>query len=143
MNNKTSLNYRLPTEAGWEYEARSGENKETWAGTNNKSEFRRYAWYSSDNSRGQTHPVGQKKPNGLDLYDMMGNVWEWCLDWYGEDYYKKSLRNNLKGESSGSCRVYLGGSWFDKSRYLQTSNRYGNTPGHRSSNLGFRLAMTP
>lgn len=78
LNNKTGRNYRLPTDAEWEYAARSGEKKETWAGTSDKSELRRYAWYSSNNSRGQTHPVGQKEPNGLGLYDMTGNVWEWC-----------------------------------------------------------------
>jgi formylglycine-generating enzyme len=143
LNNKTGKNYRLPTEAEWEYAARSGKKNETWAGTNNKSELIRYAWYSNDNPRNHTHPVGQKKPNSLDLYDMTGNVWEWCLDWYDEGYYKKSLRDNPKGASNGSRRVYRGGSWFDEPRYLRASNRYGNTPGHRSSNLGFRLAMTP
>jgi formylglycine-generating enzyme required for sulfatase activity len=143
LNNRTGRNYRLPTEAEWEYAARSGEKKETWAGTSDKSELRRYAWYSSNNSRGQTHPVGQKEPNGLGLYDMTGNVWEWCPDWYDESYYKNSPRNNPKGASSGSRHVYRGGSWFDEPRYARASNRYGNTPGHKSSNLGFRLAMTP
>lgn len=143
LNNKTGWNYRLPTEAEREYSARSGDKKETWAGTSDKSELRIYAWYSIDGTRGHTHTVGQKKPNGLGLCDMTGNVWEWCPDWYDESYYKNSPRNNPKSASSGSRHVYRGGSWFDKPRYSRASNRYGNTPGHRSSNLGFRLAKTP
>lgn len=91
LNKALGMNFRLPTEAEWEYAERSGGKKEKWAGTSNESELGAYAWYN-DNSG--THPVGQKQPNGLGLYDMSGNVWEWIQDWYGDDYYNHSPRDN-------------------------------------------------
>lgn len=105
---KTGKKYRLPTEAEWEYAARSRGKNEKWAGTSNESEIGDYAWYLS-NSGSKTHPVGQKKPNGLGLYDMSGNVWEWCSDWYGKNYYGNSPKDNPTGPSGGQFRVLRGG----------------------------------
>ena len=144
INQKTGKKYRLPTEAEWEYAARSGGKQEKWAGTSNKSGLAGYAWYN-ENSGGQTHPVGQKTPNGLGIYDMSGNVWEWCSDWFGERYYAKSPRNNPKGPGSGSHRVFRGGSWNRNltPMYLRASHRGDHTPARWSHDLGFRLARTP
>ncbi|MBM4055616.1 MAG: hypothetical protein FJ264_13340 [Planctomycetes bacterium] len=142
LNKQTGKQYRLPTEVEWEYAARSGGKNEKWAGTNQEYQLGSYAWYV-ENSGSTTHPVGQKQSNGLGLYDMSGNVWEWCSDWYGGDYYKNSPTNNPQGPSSGSDRVYRGGSWFDYPRYVRASNRCFYTPESRNHYLGFRLARTP
>ena len=99
LNAKTGMNYRLPTEAEWEYAARSGGKGEKYAGG---SDLDSVAWYDS-NSKSQIHPVGQKQPNGLGIYDMSGNVWEWCQDWYGDRYYASSPKDNPQGASSGQC----------------------------------------
>jgi len=107
LNNKTGKNYRLPTEAEWEYAAKSGGKSEKYAGGNDIDSV---AWYTS-NSGGKTHPVGQKTANGLGIYDMSGNVWEWVNDWYGDKYYGESPKNNPKGSNSGSDRVLRGGCW--------------------------------
>ena len=115
LNSKSGQGYRLPTEAEWEYAARSGGRKEKYSGGGSIDEV---AWYAS-NSGKRTHPVGTKAPNGLGIYDMTGNVWEWCGDWFGEDYYSKSPRKNPTGPSFHSipwahpCRVLRGGSWKD------------------------------
>ncbi len=111
----TGKNYRLPTEAQWEYAARGGQSSFDkggqggfkYAGSNNLNEV---AWYDV-NSSNKTHPVGQKRTNELGLYDMSGNVWEWCQDWYDADYYKKSPANNPTGPTSGIYCVLRGGSW--------------------------------
>jgi len=130
--------FRLPTEAEWEYAARSGGRSEKYSGGNNIDSV---AWYSS-NSNSKTHPVGQKKANGLGLYDMTGNVWEWCSDWYDSSYYRNSPKNNPKGPNSGDNRVKRGGSWNNKPQNLRASNRNNNTPSNRNNNLGFRLLST-
>jgi formylglycine-generating enzyme required for sulfatase activity len=135
LNSKSGKGYRLPTEAEWEYAARSGGRNETYAGGSNADTV---AWYRS-NSGSQTHPVGQKQPNGLGLYDMSGNVWEWCFDWYGN--YPSSTQRNPQGPSSGSYRVIRGGSWINFARYARAANRGRYTPGDRSNYLGFRLVL--
>lgn len=109
LNSRTGKRYRMPTEAEWEYAARSGGKREKYAGGNDVDAV---AWYGS-NSGSRTHPVGQKQPNGLGLYDMSGNVWEWCQDWYGGSYYNQSSRDNPGGPSSGSSRVIRGGGWVN------------------------------
>ncbi len=140
LREKTGINYRLPTEAEWEYAARSGGKHHKWAGTGDESELGEYAWYKG-NSGERTHPVGQKKPNGLCLYDMSGNVWEWVQDWYDKEYYTHSPRDNPRGPSMGSHRVYLGGSWNFEPRFLRSSFRGYDTPSIRSYDVGFRLVV--
>jgi len=131
--------YRLPTEAQWEYAARSGGRQEEYAGTSSESNLGDYAWYGA-NSGSKTHSVGQKKPNGLGLYDMSGNVWEWVQDWYGN--YPSGSVTDHEGPSSGSFRVYRGGSWSNDARNCRSAARHSNDPGSRSVSLGFRLLRT-
>ncbi|MBM4053321.1 MAG: formylglycine-generating enzyme family protein [Planctomycetes bacterium] len=142
LNRKTKQNYRLPTEAEWEYAAKSGGRDEEWAGTNTEEKISDYLWYSH-NSGDQTHPVGQKIPNGLGIYDMSGNVWEWCSDVYGYDYYAKSPRNNPQGPNSGNSRILRGSSWCDSPRILHIAKRRYYPPSFKYNYLGFRLAKTP
>jgi len=123
--------YRLPTEAEWEYAARAGTTGDSPA------ELDAVAWYHG-NSRAQTHPVGQKQPNAWGLYDMLGNVWEWCRDWYSPDYYRNSPTVDPPGPPSGSQRVLRGGSSYYNASYLRAATRFRGEPGDRSINLGFR-----
>jgi len=131
--------YRLPTEAEWEYACR-------WRTTTNypvgdgPSKLGDHAWYR-DNSGGVTHPVGQKAPNGFGLYDMHGNVYEWCWDSYDGAYYKRSPVNDPPGASGASGRVVHGGSWGSEPRECRSADRNGNAPSVRCGNLGFRLAL--
>ncbi len=142
ISEKTGFNYRLPTEAEWEYAARSGGKQEKWSGTGYESKIGEYAWYA-DNSGNKTHPVGQKKPNVSGLYDMSGNVWEWVRDWYKGDYYQKNQENNPEGPLEGSGRVVRGGCCDNPPKALRTANRVGYTPVGRGFDIGFRLARKP
>ncbi len=137
LNTLTDLPYRLPTEAEWEYAARSGGKKEIYSGGN---EIEAVAWYDS-NSNSTLHPVGQKAANGLGLYDMSGNVWEWGQDWYGRDYYGNSPAQDPMGPDTGSNRVIRGGSWIDHAGGGRAADRDWGGPGLRSVGLGFRLAL--
>ena len=134
--------YRLPTEAEWEYAARAGDktvDSLTYSGTSSKSELGNYAWYSS-NSNSKTHEVGTMQANGYGLFDMSGNVWEWCWDWYAGDYYKQTEGvSDPKGASSGDFRVYRGGSWNSSAGYSSVSYRNSYYPYYRSNDLGFRV----
>lgn len=134
LNAKTGKNYRLPTEAEWEYAARGGQ-KFSYAGSNNIGEV---AWYKE----GKTHPVGQMFANGYGLYDMTGNVWEWCNDWFSASYYSNSPSNNPKGSSSGSTRVLRGGSWYSAVAYCRVAFRSGGVPGKSTTDLGFRILVS-
>ena len=136
LNAKTGKQFRLPTEAEWEYAARGGHSGGSkYAGSDNISNV---AWYD-DNSGGETHNVATKSPNGLGIYDMSGNVWEWCQDWYGD--YSSSSQTNPKGPSSGDNRVPRGGSWLTNVWYCRVSNRNFYTPSNSCLNLGLRLAF--
>jgi formylglycine-generating enzyme required for sulfatase activity len=142
LNQRSGKNYRLLTEAEWEYAARSGGRNEIWAGTSSESELGDYAWYSGNSGSG-THPVGQKKPNGLGIYDMTGNVWEWVQDIYSGAAYSSHSGNNPLYTESGAYRVRRGGSWYGDPRSVRASLRRYHTPNGRYANLGFRLARTP
>jgi formylglycine-generating enzyme required for sulfatase activity len=141
LSRKGGKGYRLPTEAEWEYAARSGGKKEKYAGTSNDAGLGDYAWYNA-NSGSRTHSVGEKAPNGLGLYDMTGNVWEWCQDWYGEKYYNESPRDNPRGPSSGQYRVLRGGSWSGEPQNVRAANRDRGRPANRSYSSGFRLSLS-
>ena len=144
LNEKAGIKYRLPTEAEWEYAARSGGKREKWAGTNSEEKLREYAWYS-ENSGGKPHPVGQKKPNGLGLHDMSGNVWEWVQDWYSSDYYKQHGEDfNPQGPKRGEEKVVRGGSCSLEAKNVRTSFRRSFHPSKiliRDQNIGFRLVL--
>ncbi|OPZ98989.1 MAG: Serine/threonine-protein kinase pkn1 [Bacteroidetes bacterium ADurb.Bin408] len=138
LSKKTSQTWRLPTEAEWEYAAKGGQNYK-YAGSDNIAAV---AWYN-DNSGMKTQEVGQKSPNGFGLYDMTGNVWEWCSDWYKDDYYKTSGSSNPQGPSTGSYRVLRGGSWYYEARGCRSTGRDSDSPDDRSGNTGFRLVFVP
>ncbi len=137
LNSRSGKRYRLAYEAEWEYAARSGGKNEKYSGGNNADPV---AWYGS-NSGGRTHDVGTKASNGLGIYDMSGNVYEWCEDWYGENYYGNSPRNNPEGPGSGSDRVFRGGSWDYIPGDVPAAFRGWLVPGNRYSILGFRLVL--
>jgi len=131
--------YRLPTEAEWEFAARGGSLSRgyQYAGSNNLDEV---GWYSA-NSGSKTRPVKGKKPNALGLYDMSGNVWEWCSDWYGS--YASGAQSNPLGPSSGSDRVIRGGGWSNFAEGCRVAFRLGGYPGTRNFLVGFRLVLVP
>lgn len=120
---------------------RSGGNDETWAGTNDVADLRKYGWFWV-NSEDKTHPVGSKRPNALGLYDMSGNVLEWCEDRYTEDYYSNSGAWNPAGPDSGAFRVLRGGSWFNNDGDLRTTARDKNSPDGRYTLNGFRICVS-
>ena len=135
--------YRLPTEAEWEYACKGGtstplSNRYKYAGSNNIDEV---GWYSS-NSEEETHPVGEKKGNEFKIYDMSGNVWEWCWDYYDEKYYTASPSIFPTGPSSGKGRVIRGGSWNVVDHYLRLSDRSYDYYNRRGSDRGLRLFRT-
>jgi len=140
LSQQTGKRYRLPTEAEWEYAARSGGKEEKWAGTSDENQLGAYAWYDQ-NSGNKTHPVGEKKPNGLGLYDMSGNVWEWCQDCWHKPY--ESAPNDGSAWTSVNCgsRVVRGGSWHFHPGRVRSAYRTGYFPDIRSYNVGFRLAQ--
>lgn len=140
LNDLTTRNYRLPYEAEWEYAARSGGKNEQFAGTSDLDDLGEYAWFA-DNSGEKTHPTGTRRPNGLGIYDMNGNVWEWCKDWYDGNYYKNSLQKTPHGPLLGSRRVYRGGSWNFTARDVRVTNRNDDTPRTRTDFIGFRLVL--
>lgn len=140
LNQKTGKTFRMPTEAEWEYAARGGSksNGYKYSGNNTIDDV---AWYT-DNSSSNPHAVKTKSPNELGIYDMSGNVYEWCSDWYGSSYYSSSFQTDPKGPVTGSLRVGRGGSWRGDAGYCRVSFRLGITPDGRYGGLGFRLCLS-
>jgi formylglycine-generating enzyme required for sulfatase activity len=136
VRDPSAKGYRLPTEAEWEYAARGGNSSHIYSGGNTVGNV---AWYGA-NSSWKTQPVKDKQANGYGLYDMSGNVYEWCQDWYGG--YPSSAQTNPQGPDTGSGRVIRGGSWNDPPQNCRVANRYGNSPGSRDDGTGFRLSRT-
>ncbi len=136
LNRLTGKQFRLPTEAEWEYAARGGNQSKgyIYSGSNNANEV---AWCDGGNG---THPVGTKQPNELGLYDMSGNVWEWCADWYGG--YSSGAQTDPTGPASGSDRVERGGSWNNDAWLCRSTGRFNDPPSFRVNFLGLRLALT-
>ncbi|MBN1426019.1 formylglycine-generating enzyme family protein [Candidatus Fermentibacteria bacterium] len=134
--------YRLPTEAEWEYACRAGTTTDYYNGNETQSgcspidpNLNLIGWYCG-NANNQTHDVGGKQPNSFGLYDMSGNVWEWCNDWYGS--YSSGSQTDPTGPSSGSYRVLRGGRWYDYAQCCRSANRFYNSPGGSSRYDGFR-----
>ncbi len=141
LNQLNSKKYRLPTEAEWEYAAGGGaSNRTKWAGTNDENSLRNFALFSSNSGR-ETQQVTNKQPNALGIYDMSGNVWEWCLDLHGS--YPITTLNNPTGSSTGSYRVIRGGSWDSYSQRCRSTFRNPSSPSNFSNSIGFRLVLVP
>ncbi len=137
LNELTGEHFRLPTEAEWEYAARGGNKSQgyKYAGSNTVDDV---AWYTS-NSSSMSHPVATKTPNELSLYDMSGNVYEWCQDWWW--YYSSDPQTNPTGPTSGDERVYRGGGWHDNGRGCRVTFRNTDSPTLKYCGLGLRLAL--
>ena len=139
--------FDLPTEAQWEYACRAGTTTALNNGTNltdekyHCSNLAEVAWYYYQNEKSKTHPVGQKRPNNAGLYDMHGNVWEWCRDWYGN--YREGAVTDPVGPRTGSYRVFRGGSWCDNAKNCRSAYRSIWVPCNLFKYLGFRLALVP
>ncbi len=140
LNAATGRTFRLPTEAEWEYAARGGTKSRgyKYAGSNSLGDV---AWYTDNSGKGRLHDVATKQANELGLYDMSGNVLEWCSDWYDKNYYVNSSQTNPQGPQNGQYRVFRGGSWFDYARFCRTSIRLSDHPGYHCSYLGLRLVL--
>ena len=137
LNELTGEHFRMPTEAEWEYAAKGGQKSRgcEYSGSNTLGDV---AWYD-ENSRETTHSVKTKQANELGLYDMSGNVWEWCSDWYGS--YSSSSQTNPTGAVSGSYRVNRGSSWYYIAVLCRSSIRRNSSPSRRDNDLGFRFAL--
>ncbi len=146
LNQKTGLHFRLPTEAEWEYACRGGTVTAFCYGNSLSADMANFDGYYPYNAgkgtyREKTTPVGSFQPNQWGLYDMHGNVWEWCSDWYDSDYYKNSPSTDPTGPSSGVVRVDRGGSWINYAQVCRSATRDRDVPSYRSNLLGFRLIL--
>jgi endoglucanase len=133
--------WQFPTEAQWEYACRAGSTTKYCFG-DDESGLGEYGWYDK-NSGGKPHSVGEKKPNAWGLYDMHGNIWQWCEDWYDSGYYAHSPTDDPAGPATGSERVSHGGCWFSPARSARSANHGRIEPEHRGSHLGFRVSLAP
>jgi formylglycine-generating enzyme required for sulfatase activity len=131
--------YRLPTEAEWEYACRAGTTTRWYCGDDEVG-LQERAWFNKNALR-MTHPVGQKCPNAWGLYDMSGNVWQWCSDWFSQDYYKQSPPSDPIGSPAGSSRVVRGGSWYSHSSACRSASRSSHGAAYRSHHVGFRVVV--
>ena len=136
----TPLQYRLPTEAEWECACRAG-TQTIWPFGNDPEPIGQYAWFNG-NAGNQTHPVGKFLPNAWGAYDMLGNVWEWCADWFDEEYYASSPMENPQGPTSGQTRVLRGGAWNNYPNICRSASRNKLAPHIGSYLIGFRLARS-
>ncbi|MEO2014274.1 MAG: SUMF1/EgtB/PvdO family nonheme iron enzyme [Fuerstiella sp.] len=144
LSAREGVTYRLPTEAEWEYACRGGSTGMYSFGTS-VGQLGQYAWFEDnayDINQKYVHRVGQNRGNDFGLYDMHGNVFEWCSDWYDKDYYKSSSVNDPQGPSSGSDRVYRGGGWSRSADCCRSAHRYRYSPSDRTDSLGFRVARS-
>jgi formylglycine-generating enzyme required for sulfatase activity len=130
---------RLPTEAEWEYACRAGTVTAYNTG-DTEADLDQAAWYRA-NSKRTTHPVGQKKPNAWGLYDMHGNVWQWCQDWYGYEGYQEGAAVDPQGPDTGIVRVLRGGSWIPDPEFCRAANRSYYQPGIRNNDIGYRVVV--
>jgi len=143
LNQLTGKDFRLPTEAEWEYAARGGKYSQgyRYAGSDRAKQV---AWYH-ENSDKETHEVGLRMPNELNLHDMSGNVWEWCADWFSADYYaqchKRGVVDNPQGPDNGELRVFRGGGYSSFPLSCRAVSRRDNPPGSRCGYIGFRLVL--
>jgi outer membrane protein OmpA-like peptidoglycan-associated protein len=140
LSSVTGKKFRLPTEAEWEYAAKGGNKTKgyNYVGGNKLNEV---AWYVG-NSEKRSHNIGQKMPNELDIYDMAGNIREWCSDWYGDTYYKTSPEENPAGPERGTHRILRGGSWGSEENRMRISYRNNEFPYNSAEGFGFRLAIS-
>jgi len=129
--------YRLPTEAEWEYASRAGSTTAYFFG-DNTSKLGDYAWFAK-NAGGHPRPVGQKQPNAWGLYDICGNVWEWCNDFYGVDYYKEAPLENPRGPKTGENKVVRGGAWKVSAESCRSGYRYNESPGYADVCFGYDI----
>lgn len=138
LNDQGEGTYRLPTEAQWEYACRAGTTT-AWFFGKNPEQLDEYAWHDG-NSDGKMHPAGEKQSNNWGLYDMYGNVWEWCRDWSGD--YTAEAQTDPTGPETGECRVLRGGNWYSNKNNCRSATRSNNTPGSRIFGGGFRITWT-
>ncbi|MEO5348181.1 MAG: formylglycine-generating enzyme family protein [Magnetococcus sp. YQC-3] len=134
--------YRLPTESEWEYAARAGTNTNRYWG-DGADDAAEYAWFNSmeGGKKRSSHPVGLLRPNAWGLHDMLGNLHEWCQDWFDKEYYAGGPAVDPKGPSQGSARVLRGGSWYDGVDAIRSAFRFSLPPEQCSTNIGFRVLM--
>jgi formylglycine-generating enzyme required for sulfatase activity len=133
--------FSLPTEAQYEYACRAGSTTRYGFG-HDEASLVEYAWYGA-NAGGKTHPVGEKKPNAWGLYDMQGNTWKWCADWYDKDYDAHTPTDDPSGPATGSCRVLRGGGWHSPARRCRSAYRLYYGPGGGDDDISLRVAWVP
>ncbi len=134
---KYGVTARLPYEAEWEYAARAGTQTVYFWGSEPDP---RYCWFR-ENSKLRMHPVGEKLPNARGIHDISGNLWEWCMDWYDENYYKTSPKNNPQGPAEGQYKILRGGSWESQKYSLRSANRQRTRPEDYGDDAGFRMVV--